>query len=112
MALTRDDPPAATCDEEPWFDRSVHYQSNTYALPWCRFYHDDASVIGLRPKYQNHIWSIDFVHDRLSNGRSYKMLTVVDEYTREALCVSVAARMGSAEVLDALYPLLLKRGRP
>jgi putative transposase len=77
-----------------------------------RLYHHDASVIRLRPKYLNHIWSIDFVHDRLSNGRPYKMLTVLDEYTREALCVAVAARRGAADVLEALYPLLLKRGRP
>jgi putative transposase len=77
-----------------------------------RLYHHDASIIRLRPLYPNHIWSIDFVHDRLSNGRSYKMLTVLDEYTREALCVNVATRMGSAEVLEALYPLLLCRGKP
>lgn len=77
-----------------------------------RLYHHDASVIRLRPLYPNHIWSIDFVHDRLSNGRSYKMLTVLDEYTREALSVTVATRMGSAEVLEALYPLLLRRGKP
>jgi len=54
-----------------------------------RLYHKDSSVIRLRPRYQNHIWSIDFVHDKLANGRSYKMLTVLDEYTREALCVAV-----------------------
>jgi putative transposase len=71
-----------------------------------RLYHHNASVIRLRPLYPNHIWSIDFVHDRLSNGRSYKMLTVLDEYTREALSVTVATRMGSAEVLEALYPLV------
>jgi len=40
------------------------------------------------------------------------MLTVLDEYTREALCVRVRARMGSADVLEALYPLLLKHGKP
>ena len=77
-----------------------------------RLYHHDASVIRLRPKYPNHIWSIDFVHDKLSNGRPYKMLTVLDEYTREALCVSVAAKMGSADVLEVLYPLLLIHGKP
>ena len=77
-----------------------------------RLYHHDASVICLRPKYPNHIWAIDFVHDKLSNGRPYKMLTALDEYTREALCVTVAPKMGSAEVLEALYPLLLKRGKP
>jgi len=66
-----------------------------------RLYHHDASIIRLRPQYPNHIWSIDFVHDRLSNGRSCKMLTVLDEYTREALCVNVATRMGS-----------VRRGKP
>ncbi|MFP6740873.1 MAG: hypothetical protein VCD33_04465, partial [Alphaproteobacteria bacterium] len=59
-------------------------------------YHKNSSVIRLRPKYQNHIWSIDFVHDKLANGRPYKMLTVLDEYSREALCVAVKPRMGNA----------------
>ena len=77
-----------------------------------RLYHHDASVIRLRPKYPNHIWSVDFVHDRLSNGRPYKMLTVLDEYTREALSVTAAANMSAEDVLEALYPLLLKRGKP
>ena len=40
------------------------------------------------------------------------MLAVIDEYTREALCVAVASKMGGAEVLEALYPLLLKHGKP
>ena len=77
-----------------------------------RLYHKDSSVIRLRPQYPNHIWSVDFVHDKLSNGRSYKMLTVLDEYTRQAMCVAVKARMGSADVLEAIYPLLLKHGKP
>ena len=77
-----------------------------------RLYHHDASVIRLRPHGPNHVWSIDFVHDKLSNGRPYKMLTVLDEYTRQALCVRVATKMGAADVLDALYPLFLKHGKP
>ena len=36
----------------------------------------------------------------------------LDEYSREALCVAVKPRMGNAEVLEALYPLFLKHGRP
>ncbi|MEL6220014.1 MAG: integrase core domain-containing protein [Pseudomonadota bacterium] len=74
-----------------------------------RLYHHDASIIRQRPLYANHIWSVDLVHDRLSNGLPYKMLTVLDEYTREALCVMVATRMGSSEVLT---PLLHERGAP
>jgi len=77
-----------------------------------RLYHKDSSIIRLRPQHPNHIWSIDFVHDKLSNGRPYKMLTVLDEYTREALCVAVKPKMKSADVLDALYPLLLRCGKP
>lgn len=77
-----------------------------------RLYHKGGSIIRLRPHYPNHIWSADFVHDKLSNDRSYKMLTVLDEYTREALCVTVTPRMNGVDVLDALYPLLLQRGKP
>ncbi|MEM7516477.1 MAG: DDE-type integrase/transposase/recombinase, partial [Planctomycetota bacterium] len=54
----------------------------------------------------------DFVHDKLSNGRSYKMLTVLDEVTRQALAVIVRTRMGANDVLEVLYPLLLRHGSP
>lgn len=77
-----------------------------------RLYHKDSSVIRLRPLHQNHIWSVDFVHDKLSSGRPYKMLTVLDEYTRQALCVELRPKMDSVDVLEALYPLLLKHGKP
>lgn len=77
-----------------------------------RLYHKDSSVIRLRPLYRNHIWSIDFVHDRLSNGRPYKMLTVMEEYTRYALAVYVATKLGAAEVLEALFPIILQHGKP
>jgi putative transposase len=77
-----------------------------------RLYHKDSSVIRLRPHYPNHIWSVDFVHDQLGSGRPYKMLTVLDEYTREALCVAVRSKMSANDVLEALYPLILERGRP
>lgn len=77
-----------------------------------RLYHKDASIIRLRPTHPNHVWAIDFVHDKLSNGRSYKMLTVLDEYTRQGLCVEVRAKMNASDVLDALYPLLIKHGKP
>jgi len=79
---------------------------------WRRLYHQDSSVIRLRPTHPNHIWPIDFVHDKLSNGRSYKMLTVLDEYTREALCVAVRSKMTANDVLDALHPVLTKHGKP
>ena len=77
-----------------------------------RLYHKDSSIIRLRPTHPNHVWAIDFIHDKLSNGRSYKMLTVLDEFTRQALAVVVRTKMGADDVLEALYPLLLRHGSP
>lgn len=77
-----------------------------------RLYHKCSSVIRLRPTHPNHIWAIDFVHDKLSNGRPYKMLTVLDEYTREALCVAVRPKMKANDVLNLLHRLLMKHGKP
>lgn len=77
-----------------------------------RLYHKDSSVIRLRPLYQNHIWSIDFVHDKLSTGKCYKLLTVLDEFTREGLRVEAQYKMGADDVLEALYELLLRHGKP
>ena len=77
-----------------------------------RLYHKDGSIIRLRPTHPNHVWAIDFVHDKLSNGRTYKMLTVLDEFTRQALAVTVRTKMGAEDVLEALYPLLLRHGSP
>jgi len=77
-----------------------------------RLYHKDSSIIRLRLQHLNHICSIDFVHDQLSNGRPYKMLTVLDEYTRDALCVAVRPKMNANDVLDVLHRLLTKPGKP
>lgn len=77
-----------------------------------RLYHEDISVIRMWPTHANHIWAIDCVHDKLSNGRSYKVLTVLNEYTSEALCVAVRSKMAANDFLDALHPLLMKYGKP
>ena len=96
--------------ERPWREKGLQRPNRHKKRK--RLYHKDSSVIRLRPHYQNHIWSIDFVHDKLSNGRAYKMLTVMEEYTRQALLVYVADKMSSADVLEVLYPLIIKHGKP
>ena len=68
-----------------------------------RLYHQDGSIIRLRPTHPNHIRAIDFVHDKPSNGRCYGVLVVLDEYTCEALCVPVRSKMTANDVLDALH---------
>ena len=76
-----------------------------------RLYHKDSSIIGMHPNVPNHVWAIDFAHDKLSNNRPYKMLTVVDEYTRQALAVPVANKMSATDALEALYPLFIRHGK-
>ena len=75
-----------------------------------RLYHKNSLIIRLRSTHPNHVRAIDFVQDRLSNGRNYKILTVLDEYNRQTLAVTVRTRMGVEDVLEALYPLLLRQG--
>ncbi len=77
-----------------------------------RLYYKDFSIIRMRPNGPNHVWAVDFVHDKLSNNRPYKMLTVGDEYTRQALAVHVPYKMSAADVLEALYPILIIHGKP
>jgi transposase InsO family protein len=70
---------------------------------------------GSRPmeaKRPNDVWSYDFVHDRSLRGEKLKMLTVMDEYTRECLEIRVEKRMGGKEVLETLDELMTERGKP
>ena len=58
-----------------------------------RLWLSDGSCIGLRPLYRHHVWAYDFVAYRTHDGRPLKMLTVLDEYSRECLAIVVARRL-------------------
>lgn len=77
-----------------------------------RLYFNDGSCIRLKPAYENHIWSYDFVSDRLANGRKIRILTVIDEFTRRCLALRVSYRLNSDDVLDELSELFLQEGLP
>jgi putative transposase len=77
-----------------------------------RLWLNDGSCLRLRPAWPNHVWSYDFVADRTSDGRPLKMLTVVDEYTRECLAIDVERRADAISVLERLAALILERGAP
>lgn len=77
-----------------------------------RLWLNDGSCIRLRPQKKDHIWSYDLVMDRTSDGRPFRVLAVIDEYTRECLSLYVARGIKSQEVLDQLYELFLTRGTP
>jgi putative transposase len=65
-----------------------------------------------RPERPNHVWSYDFVQDRTADGRVYRTLNIIDEYTREALMIRVDRKLNSTDVLDALTDLFILRGPP
>jgi putative transposase len=77
-----------------------------------RLYLNDGSCIRLRPLYPNHVWSYDCVWDRLSNGKKIRLLTIIDEYTRECLKIRVGYQIKSDDVLDELSTLFLIKGIP
>jgi len=77
-----------------------------------RLWLNEASCVRLRAAYRNHIWAYDFVHERTHDGRALRLLTVVDEYTRECLAIRVARRLTSEDVLQQLTELFVARGTP
>jgi len=78
----------------------------------ARLWLNDGSCIRLRPQYRNHVWAYDFVQDRTRDGRKIRMLTVIDEHTRECLAIKVARRLNSKDVLEVLADLMVARGVP
>jgi transposase InsO family protein len=77
-----------------------------------RLWLGDGSCIRLRAERPNHVWSYDFVEDRTHEGRKYRMLNVVDEFTHECLAIRVERRLKSVDVIDVLSDLFILRGVP
>jgi putative transposase len=80
--------------------------------PRGRLWLNDGSCVRLRPERANHVWSYDFVSAMTHDGRTLRMLTLIDEYTRESLAIRVARRLGRYEVIEALAEVMLFRGIP
>ena len=76
--------------------------------PWLA----DGSCIRLRAEHPNHVWSYDFVEDRTHDGRKYRMLNVLDEFTHECLAIRVARRLKATDAIDVLSDLFILRGVP
>ncbi len=77
-----------------------------------RLWLNDGSCIRLRPEYPNHVWSYDFVEDRTHDGRKFRMLNIIDEFTRECLVIRVSRKLKAADVIDVLSDLFILRGVP
>ena len=77
-----------------------------------RLWLGDGSCIRLRPEHKDHVWSYDFLFDRTEDGRPLRMLTIMDEYTRESLAIDVERHLTSENVLERLADLFITRGAP
>ncbi len=77
-----------------------------------RLWLNDGSCIRLRPEHKDHVWSYDFMVARICDGRPFRILTILDEYTRECLAILVERRISSQDVIDKLFDLFVLRGIP
>lgn len=77
-----------------------------------RLWLNDGSCIRLRAERPGHVWSYDFVMDRTHDGKAFRMLTVIDEFTRESLTIVVNRKLKSDDVLHCLADLFVKHGPP
>jgi len=77
-----------------------------------RLWLNDGSCIRLRPQYKDHVWSYDFVIARTDEGKTFRMLNIIDEYTRECLAIQVDRKISSQDVIDQLFNLFVFRGIP
>lgn len=64
------------------------------------------------PMLANQVWSMDFMHDQLQDGRSFRLFNVIDDFNREALTIEAGYSLPSERVIRALQQLIHWRGKP
>jgi putative transposase len=77
-----------------------------------RLWLTDGSCLRLRAEHPNHVWSYDFVEDRTHDGRKFRMLNIVDEFTHECLAIRAARQLKASDIIDVLSDLFILRGIP
>jgi putative transposase len=80
--------------------------------PRGRLWLNDGSCIRLRPQHRNHVWSYDFVEAQTHDGRKLRLMTLIDEFTRESLAIRVARHINSFGVIETMADVILERGVP
>jgi putative transposase len=77
-----------------------------------RLWLNDGSCLRLRPEHEDHVWSYDFMVERTTNGRAFRILNIIDEFTRTCLSIKVNRKISSQDVIDELFNLFIFRGIP
>jgi putative transposase len=93
------------------------WRSEGLKVPWRqpkrrRLWLNDGSCIRLRPEHKDHVWTYDFVFERTMDGRPLKLLTLLDEYTRECLAIEVGRKFTNESLQQVLGRLFVHRGIP
>ena len=90
--------------------KDLKFHPNNRRRPGYGFGNGDC--VRHRSEYKDHVWSYDFVHERTKNKRSFRILTIIDEYTRESLGTVVRRKFTSLDVIEVLSELFITRGLP
>ncbi len=77
-----------------------------------RLWLNDGSCVRLRPLRRNHVWSYDMMMCRTHNGKAFRILNIIDEYTRESLSMKVARSITAEDIIQELADLFIMRGIP
>jgi transposase InsO family protein len=77
-----------------------------------RLWLNDGSIVRLQAAFPKHVWSYDFMEDRTHNGVKFRILNVIDEFTRECLAVRVGRSLTHQSVIEVLTKLFVERGVP
>jgi transposase InsO family protein len=77
-----------------------------------RLWLNDGSCVRLRAEHPNHVWSYDFVMDKTHDGRPFRTLNIIDEYTRENLAIKIKRNLKSEDVMECLTELFCTKGIP
>ena len=80
--------------------------------PRSRLWLNDGSCIRLRPEHRNHVWSYDFVEAQTRDGRKLRLMTLIDEFSRECLAIRVARRINGMAVLETMADAMIAHGVP
>ena len=80
--------------------------------PRGRLWLNDGSCVRLRPQHENHVWSYDFVSALTHDGRTLRLLTLIDQYPRKCLALRVARRLNSYDLIETLADVMLVQGVP
>ena len=78
----------------------------------ARLWLNHGSCVRLRPEYRNHVWGYDFVHCRTDDGKAFRTLNLIDEFSRECLAIKVDRKLNSMNVISTLTDQFILQGFP